>query len=152
MIEVLQLLHEIEQSAPRQSRSYYVRSLGPHEPIPLTSGTGIPDSPLAQRDWIWVAYSYLTTEPLAILIAAPMQGVAMLLRLYAIEIAPPSVFVGLFRKSLADILSRGYTKYGVFLNPKEKYATQLLRLVKKTGGETIPGEFTLVYGPTAIKY
>jgi hypothetical protein len=150
MIEILRELHALSNNATRYSRSYYVRHLESYESIPLTEGHGIPDSPLCQKDWIWVAYSSKDDNPLAILIGAPMQGIAMWLRIFATEAAPTSIFTGVLRKALADVNSRGYVKYGVFLNPKEKYAEKLLRLVKKAGGETIPGEFTLVYGPTDI--
>src|SRR6266436_6302711 len=108
MIEVLRLLHEMEHGSPRYSATYYVRSLDKYEPIPQF-GHGIPDSPLSQKDWIWVAYSSLDDSPLAILVAAPMQQLAILVRAYGIPSAPKSIWLGLLRKSLADIYSRGYT-------------------------------------------
>ena len=109
MIEVLRLLHELGQENTRHSATYYVRHLDKNEELPQF-GHGFPDSPLMQKDWIWIAYSIKDDSPLAIIIAAPTQGVAMLLRAYGTSSSPVSVFVGLLRKSLADIYSRGYTK------------------------------------------
>lgn len=149
MIEVLQLLHAMEQGSARYSSSYYCRHLDKHEEIPQFDH-GILESPLAQRDWIWLAYSSKDDAPLAILSACPMHNVAMLLRAYAIPSAPKSVFVGLLRKSLADISSRGYTKYGVFLGKSNKFGKKLIRLVKRTGGEIIDDSFVLAMGPSDV--
>lgn len=149
MIEVLRLLHELEQSNSRFSTTYYVRHLDKLEPIPQFDH-GIPESPLANREWIWVAYSTKDDSPLAILLAAPIHNVAMLLRAYATEVAPKSIWVGLFRKSLADILSRGYTTYAVWLSPKRKHEVKLARLIEKVGGIKLDHDITLYHGPTDI--
>ena len=148
MIEVLRLLHDMEQSATRYSNSYYCRCLDKTESIPQF-GHGIPDSPLSQRDWIWIAYSSTTDEPLAILVASPMQQVAILVRAYGIPSAPRSVFLGLLRKCLADILSRGYTRYVTMLSLERKEEAKLARLVIKAGGSKV-GNCTLFTGETDI--
>jgi len=151
VIEVLRLLHEVSQDTSRYSSTYYVRHLFEGEPIPLTAETGIPDSKLAQREWIWVAYSHSNDEPLAILIAAPMQGVVTFMRLFAKEGSSPSILVGLLRKSLADSYSRGYIAYSVFLDEKNNpKGAQLLRIALKAGAKKIDGAFSLVYGSTDI--
>src|SRR6267378_3343097 len=149
VIEVLQLLHSLSDTNTRYSKSYYVRHLEKDEPIPQF-GHGIPESPLAQREWIWIAFSSRDDEPVAILAASPMHDVAMLNRIYATPSAPTSVFVGILRKSLADIYSRGYLKWGVFIGIDSPVREKLLRLVKKDGGKEIEGAFTLAYGPTDI--
>lgn len=151
MIDALRLLHELDGKSTRYSTTYYVRHLESYEPIPLRD-CGIPDSPRCQKDWIWVAYSSTTDEPLAILVAAPMQGIAMLMRAYGTESAPSSVWVGILRKSLADMASRGYDRYGVFLNPKEKHASRLLSIARRAGAIVDEGEFKMVYGPTSINW
>lgn len=148
MIEVLRLLHEMETSAPRHSGSYYVRSLDRNEDIPQF-GHDIINSPLAQRDWIWIAFSSLTDEPLALIAASPMHGVAMFVRAYAIDKAPRSVFVGLFRKSLADIHKRGYTQYAAYLDLSRPEEAKIARLVRKAGGLE-KGNQTLFHGSTDI--
>lgn len=144
MIEVLRLLHELEQSNSRFSTSYYVRHLDKLEPIPQF-GHDIPDSPLSQKDWVWVAYTSNNDQPAAILIAAPVQGVAFLMRAYATDSAPSSIFVGLLRKVLADIHSRGYTKYITFLSTDRKEEAKLARLVIRAGGAKV-GDCTLLAG------
>lgn len=149
MIEVLQLLHSISDTSIRYSRSYYTRHLGKDELIPQF-GHGIPESPLAQREWIWVAFSSSTDEPIAILAASPMHDVAMLNRIYATPSAPPSILLGILRKSLADIHSRGYLKYGVFLGLDSPVRGKLLKMVKLSGGKELDGAFTIAYGPTDI--
>lgn len=148
MIEVLRLLHELEQGTPRYSKSYYCRHLDKNEEIPQF-GHGIPDSPLSQRDWVWVALSSKDDSPLAILVAAPAQGLAYLMRIYAIKDAPRSVFVGLLRKSLADIHSRGYTKYLTTLSLDRPEEAKLARLIEKAGGSKVTVA-TLYQGDTDI--
>jgi hypothetical protein len=148
MIEVLRLLHETAQANSRYSRSYYVRHLYETEPIPQF-GHGIPDSPLAQRDWVWVAYDYSTDKPIAILVAAPMQGIAYLMRLYAIETVTKSPLPGLLRKSLADISNRGYTRFAVSLSMDREEERKLARLIEKAGGEKV-SSFIMYQGPTDI--
>lgn len=149
MMNALLLLHELEQGSARYSKSYYVRSLTEREEIPQF-GHGIAEIPMMDKEWIWVGYSYSTDEPIAILVAAPMQGVAMLLRLFVKDSASSHVLVGLFRKSLADICNRGYTRYAVFLGDDNKAKAKLLRLVNKAGGEVIPGTFIMAHGPSDI--
>src|SRR6266576_6682548 len=147
MIEVLRLLHELEQDTSRHSATYYVRHLDKGEELPQF-GHGFPDSPLMEKDWIWIAYSNRNDTPLAIIIAAPTQGVAMLLRAYAIPSAPVTVFVGLLRKSLADIYSRGYTKYALYLSTSRKEEAKLARLVRRSGGAEMGSAISLFMGNT----
>jgi hypothetical protein len=149
MIEVLRLLHETAQANSRYSRSYYVRHLYETEPIPQF-GHGIPDSPLAQRDWVWVASDYSTDKPIAILVAAPMQGIAYLMRLYAINSSPKSVLIGLFRKVLADICLRGYTRFAVCLSSNRKEELKLRDIIIKGGGKVEEANLTLFSGYTDI--
>ena len=149
MIEVLRLLHELDQENTRHSTTYYVRHLDRSEELPQF-GHGFPDSPLMQKDWIWIAYSNRDDTPLAIIIAAPTQGVAMLLRAYAIPDAPITVFVGLLRKSLADIYSRGYTKYALYLSTSRPEEAKLARLVRRSGGAEMGSAISLFMGNTDI--
>lgn len=147
MIEVLQLLHNLSSHSTRYSATYYVRHLDKDEPVPLECG--IPDSNLIQRDWIWVAYSSTTDQPLAILVAAPCQGLAFLMRMYGTEASTTSVWVGLLRKSMADMYSRGYTKYAVPLSLSKPIEAKLARIIKRAGGSEA-GEHVIFHGPTDI--
>lgn len=149
MIEVLRLLHEMEQGSARYSTSYYCRHLDKYEEVPQF-GHGFPDSPLSQKDWMWVAYSSKDDTPLAIIIAAPTQNLAFLMRAYAISTAPKSVFVGLLRKSLADISSRGYTKYVTSLSLDRPQEAKLARLIEKAGGSKVTVA-TMYQGDTDIR-
>ena len=115
MIEILRLLNEVSQGMARHSSSYYVRALDAYDPIPSFAIADFP-SPLTMKDWIWVAFSSSNDQPLALIAACPMHGLAFLVRAHAIDSAPRSVFVGLLRKLLADLLSRGYTRYAVCLS------------------------------------
>jgi len=148
MIEVLRLLHEMEQGSSRCSTSYYCRCLDKNESIPQF-GHGIPDSPLSQKDWIWIAYSSKDDSPLALIAAAPIQGIALLVRAYGIHSSSKSIFLGLLRKCLADIYSRGYTRYITMLSLERKEEVKLARLVIKAGGSKV-NECTLFTGPTNI--
>jgi hypothetical protein len=149
MFEVIQLLRDINEVSTRYSRSYYVRHLDPDEPIPQF-GHGIPESPLAQRDWIWISYSTKDDTPLAILLAAPVHNLAMLSRIYAKEGAPTSILVGLLRKSLADISNRGYTQYAVFLDKDQPVCMRLYDIATRAGAGELKGTHILVSGPTNI--
>jgi len=149
MIEVLRLLHEIEQGSARYSTSYYVRSLDKNENIPQF-GHGIPDSLLCQREWIWIAYSSKDDSPLAMIAAAPIQNIAMLVRAYAIPSVRTQVMLGLLRKSLADILARGYTQYAIFLDKSRTSEAKLLRIATRAGAKQVGGNHIMVSGPTNI--
>lgn len=135
MIEVLHLLHSLEQASTRYSRSYYVRHLDKGETLP-DFGHGIPESPLLNREWIWIAFSSKADTPIALIMGAPMQGIAWLMRAYATPYTQTSVFVGLLRKSLADIHSRGYTRYATFLSPS-RVEIKIARLIEKAGGTKV---------------
>lgn len=151
MIEILQLLHACSQTSTRYSRSYYVRHLEADEALPQF-GHGIPESNLLQREWIWIAFDERDNNPVAILVAAPTQGIVNLLRIYAIKEAKRSVLPGLLRKSLADMLSRGYTTYAVYLCPDRVEESVLARIVTKAGGKESGGLHSLYYGPTEIRW
>jgi hypothetical protein len=148
MIAVLTGLQEQLASIPRRGGSYYVRHLDKNEPIPQF-GHGLLESPLVNKEWIWVAYSLSSSKPLAILSAAPVHNFALLYRIYAINGTP---ILGLLRKSLEDISLRGYTSYGVFLDSKQKECQKLLRIVKKAGGRVAADGHYLAYGPTQIRW
>ena len=151
MIEVLRLLNEVSQGSSRYSHSYYCRTLDKHEPLPQI-GHGIPDGPLIMKDWVWVAYSSFDDKPVAIIIASPMQGIAFLMRIYAIPSIKGGVLLGLLRKTLADLLSRGYTRYATCLSEVKVGSNEarLFRLIKKAGGRKIEGGMALFDGPTDI--
>lgn len=147
MIEVLRLLHAQAEATPAYCGSYYVRHLYSDESLPAFEKVLI-DSPLIQRDWIWVAYHRYTEIPLAILIACPCQGVALLCRIHAIKTAPKSILVGLLRKSLADILGRGYTRYAVYLDPNREAESSLIDIAKKSGAVNMGGSHVMLCGST----
>lgn len=147
MIEALRLLHELSDTLSTKCGSYTIRHLYPDEPIPQF-GHGFPSSPLQQPEWVWIAERDST--PLAILITAPMQGVVMLLRIYVKDNSPNSILVGLFRKSLADMYSRGYTKYVVFLDKDQPECKKLLKIATKAGATVVEGNHILASGPVDI--
>jgi len=136
VIEVLRLLNAIGQDVPRHSWGYYTRHLDPKESIPQF-GHGIPDHPLVDREWIWIAYKSSNDQPVALIAAAPYAGVAMLMRIYATEDAPKSVFVGMLRKSLADIRARGYNGYITYLSPEKEREVGLSKMVMRAGGQRL---------------
>jgi hypothetical protein len=151
MIEILRMLNNISQGMPRQSSTYYVRSLDRYDTIPPFAAKDFP-SPLTMKEWIWVAFSSTTDQPLALIAACPMHGVAFLVRVNAISSAPRSVFVGLLRKLLADLLSRGYTQYAVCLSSERETEAKLIDILKKAGGRVIQEKLTFYTGPTDIQW
>jgi hypothetical protein len=151
MLEVLQLLHQQSEAIPSYHGSYYIRNLCQGERLP-DIGQGIPDSGLIQREWIWIAYNRYTDEPLAMFVTAPAHGIVMLLRIYAIKSSPKSVLVSLFRKSLAAMSNRGYTRYVSFLDEARPAEAKLIDILKRAGGISAGGCHVMVTGPTAIKW
>ena len=149
MIEVLRLLNEVSQGMARHSSSYYVKSLDKYDPIPSFARADFP-SHLTMKEWIWVAYSSTNDQPVALIAACPMHGLAFLVRMSAIDDAPRSVFVGLLRKILADCLSRGYTRYAVCLSGERDVERQLASIVVKAGGRVVQRDMTFYDGPTDI--
>ncbi len=148
MIEALKLLHELSESLSSRCGTYSIRHLYPDEPIPQF-GHDFPSSPLQQPEWVWIAEKL--DQPIAILITSPMQGVVMLLRIYVTNNAPKSTLLSLFRKSLADMQSRGYTQYAVFLDRDQAQCKKLLKIATKAGAKVIEGNHVLVAGPIDIK-
>jgi len=151
MLEVLQLLHQQSESIPAYCGSYYIRTLIKGEALP-DLGQQIPDSHLIQHDWIWLAYNRYNDKPVAMFVTAPAHGIVILLRIYAIKSAPKTVLVGLFRKSLAAMSSRGYTRYASFLDESRPAEASLIDILKKAGGISAGGCHIMVTGPTAIKW
>lgn len=144
MIEVLKLINSLSDSQEAICGNYTVRHLTKDEPLPLF-GHGYEDSPLLQREWIWIAE--VRGLPIALLIAAPCQHLAYLMRIFATKSAPRDVFVGLLRKSLADILSRGYTNFIVGLDLDRPEEAKLGRIVTKAGGKLL-GKVSMFLGET----
>jgi hypothetical protein len=149
MIEILQLLHRQNSLAPSYHGSFYIRLLDKDEPLPQF-GHGIPNGPLLQRDWIWIAYRISTDEPVAMLTAAPAHGIVILLRIYEIKGGPRAAMLALLRRSLADMKERGYTRYVTFLDLERDPELKLIEIAKLAGATVEGGNHNMVTGPTDI--
>lgn len=148
MIEVLQLLNALSDTSTSNCGDYSVSHLSKGDPLPEI-GHGYEDTPLLQKEWIWVAK--VGWKPVAILIAAPCQNFATLLRIYATKEAPRSVFVGLLRKVLADIYSRGYSRFLVSLDLERTEEARLARIIKRAGSKEL-GKLTYFTGSTENRW
>ena len=151
MLEVLQLLHAQSSSIPTYHGSYYIRNLDKDEPLP-NLGQEIPNSNLVQPEWIWLAYNRYDDKPLAMLVTAPAHGIVMLLRIYSVKVAPKSVMVGLLRRSLAAMSSRGYTRWVSFLDEARATEASLIDIAIKAGATSAGGKHIMLTGPTDIKW
>lgn len=149
MIEVLKLLHAMTDLSITDCGGYTVRHLTPEERL-LDFGHGYPDTPLTQKEWIWIAEVHET--PVAVIIAAPTQGIVQVLRIYATKEAPKTVFVGLLRKFLADIRSRGYAKFLVFLSSERDEERRIARIITKAGGSKFLDKVDGYCGDTKVDY
>lgn len=147
MIEALLLLNALSEDLPHHCGDYSISILGDAS-LP-NFGHGYEDSPLLQRDWIWVAK--VGWKPVALLIAAPTQGLVTLMRIYATKEAPKSVFVGLLRKCLVDVRGRGYTQFLVSLELERKAEAKLASILRKAGAKEL-GKFTYFLGDTLNRY
>lgn len=148
MLDILRMLSEaqgIKIDHPRLCGSFYVRSLDKDDPLPDFSHS-LPDTPLTQKEWIWVAFGARDNKPLGLIAAAPLHGIVLLVRIYAIDEAPKSIAVGMLRKVLADCKDRGYTRYALHLDLRLDNEARLARIVKKAGGSEISSH-TLFHGP-----
>lgn len=148
MLDVLQMLNEamgLKADHPRICGSFYVRSLDKDDSLPPFNH-GLPDTPLTQKDWIWVAFREKDNKPLGLIAAAPLHGIVLLVRIYAIEEAPKAIAVGMLRKVLADSSARGYTRYALHLDLSLDNEARLARIVLKSGGSEISKQ-TLFHGP-----
>lgn len=148
MIEILRLLNGVSLSTSRYSKGYYVRCLDKYDLIPQFAKEEL-SHPLVNKEWLWVAFSSNNDQPLAMLAAAPMIGVASLLRIYATPSVNKSILVGLLRKVLADCLARGYTRYATYLDLNREVEAKLSRIILKAGGRS-HGALSLFDGPTDI--
>ena len=125
-----------------------VRLLQPGELLPSNIAHGLPaDLLLPQPDWCWLVER--ANQPLALLLAAPAQNVAYLMRLAAAENIPPASLVYLFRAALADMLARGYSAYLAHLDLRTKEGASLLRIAKRAGVK-VKSECVLIGGSTNI--
>lgn len=147
MIEALLLLNALSEDLPHYCGDYSISILGDAS-LPLIDPK-TPDHPLLQRDWIWIAK--VGWKPVAFLMAAPTQGVAFLMRIYATKEAPKSVFVGLLRKCLADIHARGYSQFLVPLSLDRSEEKALARVIKRAGGKEL-GNVTIFTGGTLNRW
>lgn len=154
MLEALQLLNSMTvENGVRDFGSYYVRALDKGEHVPqFDKGSGIGNGYLVQRDWIWVAFAKADDKPLGLLAAAPVHGIAMLLRVYAINRKAKSITPGLLRKSLEDMAKRGYSRYMVCLGLQKPNERKLLAIAKKAGATQVEDGVVLLEGPTDIKW
>lgn len=148
MLEVLKLLNDsmgFKVEYPRLCAGFYIRCLDKDDPLPSFKH-GLPDTPLTQKEWIWVAFREKDNKPIALIAAAPLHGIVLLVRIYATDEAPKSIGVGILRKLLADSRDRGYTRYAVHLDLSLDNEARLARIVKRAGGEEISKQ-TLFHGP-----
>lgn len=148
MIEILRMLNSMSLDTPRKSGNYYFRPLDKYDHLPSFTNHEL-DHPLADREWIWAAFSLEDDKIIALLATAPMLGVVTLLRIYAISSVNRAVLVGLLRKTLADSLARGYTRYATYLDLNREVERKLSSVVLKAGGIS-RGALSLFDGPTDI--
>ena len=136
------------------SNKLTLRTLRPGEPLPnlphkLPAGY-IPPQP----DWVWLVE--LRGEPLAILIAGPVQHLACLLILAVASTPQPGDKVAslmlLLRGSLAQMRQRGYAGFMVNLDPKLPMEAKLLHILRGVSGSSFysSGGMTLAGASTDV--
>ena len=130
------------------ARELTVRVMRPYELLPSNIPHELPsDLLLPQPDWCWLVERH--GQPLAMLLAAPAQNIAYLMRLAASANAPKASLVYLFRAALADMASRGYSAYLVHLDPDDPAGASLLRIARRAGCK-VESKGIIVGGSTNI--
>ena len=101
------------------------------------------------REWQWVAEyeGHIVGQVLA----APMHGVLMLLRITATPDAPSFWAVVALRKVLREANRRGLTGYTCFLDDRQPQEVKLMRIVEQHGGGFIPACGVWAAGATGGK-
>ena len=130
-----------------------VRTLRKGELLPSNLPHELPPHFISpQPDWIWLAESY--GDPVAMLIAAPAQNLAYLMRICASADSPSTRVASLMlllRTAFHDMRVRGYLGYIVNLgdSPVE---LRLLKMVKRAGKEKVivTPNLSLVGAPTDL--
>ena len=116
------------------SNKLTLRNLRPGEPLPDSlPHKQQPGTVMPQPDWIWLVE--LRGQPIAMLIAGPVQNIACLLVLAVASTPQPGDKVAslmlLLRGSLAQMRERGYAGFMVCLDPKLPAEAKLLQIVRK---------------------
>jgi len=121
--------HELDKLA--------VRLLHPGECVPPNLQHGLPIHFVPpQPDWIWIAHR--NYHSLAMLIAAPAQNLAFLMRIctespraatYSL-VESSAALVILLRTALADMYARGYEGYCVDIDPATPAGRKLLEVLR----------------------
>jgi hypothetical protein len=135
-------------------REMTVRNLCPGELLPSNLPHELPPNFISpQPDWIWLAESY--SEPVAMLIAAPAQNLAYLMRICASADSPSTrvaALMLLLRTAFRDMRLRGYLGYIVNLELRYKECAKLLKIAQRAarGKAVVVNDIILLGGSTDI--
>lgn len=150
MLQVIKMLEGLQPLPPKQDM--HVRLLRPNEPIPRNLPHGLPaDYVIRQPEWVWIAEE--NGEPLAMLIAGPVQNIVYLMRICATSKEPArgaAALMLLYRTALADMRQRGYNAYMVHLQPETPFGERMLRAIRRMAGSKLVEQpsVTFVGAPT----
>ena len=100
--------------------------------------------------WQWVAE--YNGEIVGQILAAPMHGVLVLLRITASSKAPKNWTVLALRRVLSDAHQRGLSAYVTLLEDRKTNENRLARIAVKAGAVLMPFSGSIAIGPTEIKY
>lgn len=120
-----------------------VRNLILGEELPPELRTGY-ETCQCDPNWIWIAEH--EGIPMAIFVTAPAHVAVILIVLRAIDSAPKSAIYMLLRHAFAEIASRGYNGYAIWLDPTMVLEQRFMGIIRKIGGNERPERQVLWYG------
>ena len=127
-----------------------VRNRTKYDHVPDELVDGIELFPGLDYEWQWVVE--YDGDIVAQILAAPMHGLLLILRITATSKAPKSWAVLAFRRVLSDALARGLGAYVTLLEDRKANEVRLARMAVKAGGVLLPFSGSIVIGKTENKY
>ena len=123
-----------------------VRTLLASETFPEGFNSGFEKMPI-MKNWVWIAEE--DGEVAAVLLGAPMHGLAYLMRLCVRDGAPESTAFRLLRRVMRDCSQRGYKGYLFHIDPTIETMRRLIPMCKRAGGVQLHMPQVLLAGKTA---
>ena len=112
-------------------RTVTARLLRPGEKLPEGMVHGIEWLGQLNEQWVWVAIEQ--GQIVGVLLAAPVHGIALIMKLNMSPQAPKTALVPLLRRFLADAKRRHLKGYITWFDEKQYAERKLLKIAERAG-------------------
>jgi hypothetical protein len=126
-----------------ETASIYARHLSPWESLSSELSRGLERLGELDFHWTWVASD--GSRILGVLVAAPVHGIALVLKLNMALEAPKTAIIPLLRLFLRDMKERGVKGYLTWFDPSREAEKKFIRIAQRAG-ETMSWDAKVVAG------